>query len=706
MKDRVLIKRLLWISSITIFFGFTALNCKKSSSSVSKEEVTVGVVRHILEEKHYVAQDLNDELSEKIYTEYLERLDYSKRLLTKSQVKKLDKYKFKIDDELKLNQCGVFELASEMIDERIEETEGYFADILAKPFDFTIDEELELDPDKLDYASNDKELKERWRKYLKYQVINRVHNKLTAQEKAMETNDTLVAKTLSEIEIEVRAKVLKDHKDWYSRLKKLTYEDRFHDFINAYTSCYDPHTNFFPPKDKENFDISISGRLEGIGATLQESDGYVKVTRIVPGSASYRQGELESGDLILAVAQGDKEAVDIVDMRLDDAVQLIRGPKGSEVRLTVKKADGTETIIPIIRDIVVLSETYAKSAIVKDSLGDNKIGYIKLPKFYADFSNSGGPNCSEDVLKEIQKLKKENINGMIFDLRDNGGGSLQDVVTMSGFFIDQGPIVQIKARTGDPYVYSDYDKRIFYDGPLIVLVNNFSASASEIFAAAMQDYGRGIVMGSKSSYGKGTVQRFENLDNYVNKAFNSMKSFGAMKITGSKFYRVDGGATQWKGVEPDIVVPDNYMYIEVGEKELNSSLPWDEITPAEYTKWEPTYRTEAIVLSSSKRIGADTTFAKVEQNARRYKKVQDHTTVSLKLEDYRVERKAEKVEADKYSNLFHRIEPLQVGTVQDDLIAIEQDSTKSAGFEILNKNLRKDHYLWEAMQVMDDMIKE
>lgn len=690
---------------ILLIASLTGLTCTNTSSPVSdKDSKKVELVRSILAGIHFKDIKIDDDFSKKVFVEYLDRIDYNKRLLTQKDVDKLAKFEDKIDDDLLNNRFRLFELALEIITERTNETNKYFEDILAKPFDFNKDETYELDHEKYSYAAGDAELKERWRQSLKYQVISRIYNKMKDQDKKAEESDTVTIKTFAQLEEESREKVLNDYQQWYKRLKKLNKDDRFADYLNAVTSSYDPHTNYFPPKDKENFDISISGRLEGIGATLQEADGYIKVTRIVPGSASYRQGELEAGDVILKVGQAEEDAIDIVDMRLDEAVQLIRGKKGTEVRLTVRKIDGTQKVIPIIRDIVILDETYAKSAIVKDSLSNKKFGYIKLPKFYADFTNSGGRNCSDDVSKEIKKLKQEGVDGIIFDLRDNGGGSLQDVVKMSGFFVEKGPIVQIKARTGDPYVYSDYDRRIQYDGPLVVMVNSLSASASEIFAAAMQDYNRGIILGSASTYGKGTVQRFEALDDYVSKEEADLKPLGSMKLTSSKFYRVNGGATQWKGVIPDIQFPDNYKYIEVGEKELKNSLDWSEITPVGYEKWPlgiPEF--DKIMLRSKKRIADDPVFQLVEENAKRFKALRDDTQVSLNYEKYSADRVKEKEEGKKYEDLFKPIEALSIQTLIKDQQAIAADSSKAASFEVLNKNLQKDRYLWEAIHVAEEI---
>ena len=560
----------------------------------------------------------------------------------------------------------------------------------------------EVDPTKTSYAKTPKELKDFWRKHLKEDVISYIYRKEEDQNKRKEKSDTVQLKSIDILEEEGRAKILKDHNQWFKRLKSLTKDERFASYINAYTTVYDPHTTFFPPKQKEDFDISISGRLEGIGATLQEKEGYIKVTRIVPGSASWKQGDLEAEDVILKVAQADLEAVDIVDMRLDDAVRLIRGKKGSEVRLTVRKLDGTEKIIPIIRDIVVLEETYAKSIIVTDTIDNKKYGYINLPQFYVDFTGTGGRSCSEDIENEIEKLQSDGIEGIIFDLRNNGGGSLRDVVTMSGLFIEKGPIVQIKGRKGQAYVYSDLDPQVQYTGKLVVLINEQSASASEIFAAAIQDYKRGVIMGSPSSYGKGTVQGFDDLDSYLIK--KDIGPLGSLKLTTNKFYRVNGGSTQWKGVEPDILLPDVYMLQEYGEKKLPHSIKWDEIPASEYSPWEYSLlNLDTLEQRSNERVDNNSTFQLIKENSNRYKALRDDTQIPLEYNTYAALQIKRKEETEKYKDIYKDKNLVKTSFLIKDQEIIAQDSTKLSSLEQLSKGVSADPYVKEAMNVLGEM---
>lgn len=662
-----------------------------------KDRVLMQVIMQGLNSQHYEPQTIDDDFSRKTFKLYLNNLDNSKKFLLASDVAKLRQYETKIDDEIQANSFNLLDLSVKLINQRVQESEKYYQEILEKPFDFSKEESIQLDPEKLNYANNEAELKERWRKFLKYQVLVRLHTALENQK-----DSTGTKKTIEEIEKEARERVKKSQKDWFRRLKQLNKEDWKSVYINAITNVFDPHTSYFAPKDKENFDIQMAGKLEGIGASLQERDGNIKVSSIVPGSPAWKQGELKSGDIILKVAQGAEEPVEVSNMRLDDAVRLIRGKKGTEVRLTVKKIDGTIQIIPIIRDVVVMEESYAKSAILIDEKTKQKVGYIKLPSFYADFKDRESRHCSEDVKKEVLKLKKENVNGIILDLRNNGGGSLQDVVDMTGLFIEKGPIVQIKAKNGSPYIMNDNDPTIHYDGALVVMVNSFSASASEILAAAIQDYERGIVLGSAATFGKGTVQRFISLDDVVPSYLNDVKPLGDIKLTTQKFYRINGGTTQLKGVNSDIVVPDQYAYLKVGEKETEYPMKWDEIAKTKYKPWAKIMNKEKIVQRSQTRIKNNEVFKMIEQNAKRLKKRQDETVQTLHLEKYQKEQQKLKEESKKYEIEDREVKNMVVTTIKGEEAA-ESDTLALARQKSFFKELKTDHAIYEALQIINDM---
>ena len=649
---------------------------------------------------HFAPLEVNDALSEKVFKLYIKRMDAGKKFLIKPDIDELKKYEHSIDDDINNGTFNFFDKSLEIINGRIEEARVYYKDILDKPFDFTKDETVELDADKLSFSKNKEDLKDAWRKSLKYQVLEKINEKMESQAKAKEKSDTVTIKTKEELEIDARKKLLKTYDDYFKRLGNFKRNDRLDIYFNVITSIYDPHTEYFAPKDKANFDATMSGQFFGIGAQLQEKDDYIKVTNIIPGTPSYHDGRLKEGDYILKVAQGAADPVDVANMRLDDVVQLIRGKKGTEVRLTVKKPDGSIIVIPLIRDVVVIEETYAQSVILK---GKKNIGYIKLPSFYADFNGNGGPSCSRDMKKELLKLKDENVDGVIIDLRYNGGGSLNDVVDMTGLFIDRGPIVQVKQRGGEPQMLDDRDPSITYSGPLTIMVNSNSASASEIMAAAIQDYKRGVIVGtSPTTFGKGTVQRVYELDDVLKPSQSNLKPLGSVKITTQKFYRINGGATQLRGVTPDIILPDPYSLLDQGEKEQDYPMAWDEIAPAHYQALKPAYNVEKLKKQSDERRKSNSNFDILEQAAKRYKKQKDSTIVSLNFDKFIAEQKRYKAESKKMEELDKEIPGMEVIALKADAIP-ESDTVKVKKAKDWYKSIKKDIYLNETLNIMGDM---
>lgn len=679
-----------------------AICCFSYKVQSEKDGAIDQMLMQSLNNVHYSPLPLNDEYSEKVYKLYIQRLDYNKKFLLQSDIDELQKMNRSIDDDINNGRFNFFDKSYEIITKRVDEAQAYYKEILDKPFDFTKDEELQLDAEKLNFAKDAAELKEAWRKSLKYQTLAKVSEMTETQEKAKEKSDTVKIKTPEELEIEARKKVLKSNDDYFKRIREFSRTERLSVYFNSITGIYDPHTEYYAPKDKANFDINMSGQLEGIGAQLQEKDGYTKVSSIVPGSPSYKQGELKPGDVILKVAQGSAEPVDIIDMPFEDVVQLVRGKKGTEVRLTVKKSDASIVTISIIRDVVVLEDSYAQSVIIK---GKKNIGYIKLPSFYADFTGKGGRSCSKDIKKELQKLKSENVEGVILDLRYNGGGSLPDVVDMAGLFIDKGPVVQVKQKTSNPQILEDNDPGIVYDGPLVVMVNSNSASASEILAAAIQDYKRGVIVGtSPSSFGKGTVQRFYNLDDYLPSQYNTIKPLGEVKITTQKFYRVNGGATQLKGVTPDIILPDPYYLLDQGEKEQDYPMAWDEITPAKYQPLQQSYNLSKLKNNSESRVKNSSGFAILNDAAKRLKKQKDNTIVSLNYAKYSAEQKKYKEEAKKLDIFDKEIPGVEVVGLKADIEATAtSDTTKIAKAKEFYKAIKKDIYLNETVAIITEM---
>ena len=687
--------------ALLITLSSYVLNVKFNSETEEKNQILLTMVMNYLENVHYQPEDLNDSFSADAFDLYIKRLDYNKRLFLQADVDILNAYRTEIDDEIQSGSFELYEKANTILDGRMNLVEGFYEEILADPFDFSIAESVEEDAEKRSFAANEEELRNTWRLNFKYQTLRRLDRKITDQENLMAESDTIVEKSFDELEAEAREGVQKNMSAYFTRVHQINDKDRITLYVNSIIGVFGPHTSYFPPEDKENFDISMSGKLEGIGARLSQYDGEIKVASIVPGSPSSKQGDLKAGDIIISVAQGDGETVSIEEMRLDEAIKLIRGPKGTEVVLTVKKENGKVLPISIIRDVVVIEETYAKSYILeKNGL---KTGYIKLPKFYTDFNDPNGRTCSKDVEIELEKLKAEEVDGVIIDLRNNGGGSLRDVVDMVGLFIDEGPVVQVKGRDGDLQVLSDEQSGVTYDGPLVVMVNEYSASASEILAAAIQDYNRGIIIGSSSSFGKGTVQRFYDLDRFLSGQYLKFKPLGAVKITTQKFYRINGGSTQLHGVTPDIVIPDLYTFIETGEKEQDFVMKWDKINPVEFNEWDSSWKLDEIQDMTAKSIGDSEVFIEVERMARKLREDRDNTVVSLNMEDYRKEQKAFEEESDQFEELFIAIDGFDISIMNQDLELLQGDSVKLKMNDTFIENLQKDNYVYQAMDVVEEM---
>jgi carboxyl-terminal processing protease len=684
------------------FLAFRSIgNISVDKNPPGKYEQILKLVGDMLNQAHYSPQDINDAFSKRIFTKFMSDLDPEKTMYFLSDIENLKKkYENRIDEEIKGADVEFFLAAGKVFNARMEEASLIVNEILAKPFDFTIDEEVTLDGDKLEYPTSDAERKERWRKKLKYMVLDRFSESLDSRDKN-KGKENFVVKSDVELEKDARDRVKRLMDRTFERFRfKFNDDDKFNVFVNAITNTMDPHTEFFPPVDKRYFDEEMSGRFFGIGASLQYDDGNIKVASILTGSPAWKSGELQVGDVIQKVAQGKEEPTDLTGFVVTDAVKLIRGKKGTEVKLTVKKQDGTVKTISLVRDEIVQDETFARSAIVKSGTG--KIGYIFLPEFYADFDRPGGNRSYIDVAREVTKLKEEKVDGIVIDLRNNGGGSLYDVVQMAGLFIEEGPIVQVKDRDNKPSVLKDKDRSVLYSGPLAVMVNEFSASASEIFAAAIQDYGRGVVIGSTSTYGKGTVQRNIGLDP-ENGFSMSNSELGTVKLTLQKFYRINGGSTQLRGVSSDIVLPDNLEYLKLREKDNTDALPWDEINKATYNAWNSGYDLKTIQHLANQRVENDVTFQLIKQNTDWLSR-QNDKVYPLQLEKYRKQQAAIRSTFAQVESLVKLKEELNVSALTGEENRWENDKNKQERFNIWLKNLRKDIYLDQAVKVVGDII--
>ena len=668
-------------------------------NNAEREAVIMRTVLSGLNRYHYDPQQINDKFSEKSFDLYLENIDGSKRFFTQEDIDKLRTYRKKLDDQAKEGSFEFFDLSLSLLEQRMDLVQGFYREILSEPFDFEKEETIINDSDQRTYANDDAELKEYWRKYLKYRVMMRLNQNLKNQEGL----DEAEVKSLEVLESEAREKELSFNDDLFKRLSKLKRTDRLSMYINAMTDVFDPHTDYYKPRDKEEFDIRFSGQYEGIGAKLLAEGDYTKVTEVMVGGPAWKGKELDENDLIMKVGQAEEEPVDIAGMGTDDVVELIRGKKGTEVRLTVKKVDGTIEVVSIIRDVIVLEEQYAKSLIIDNA--PEKVGYIYLPAFYANFKDrNNGRFCSDDVANEIEKLKGEHVQGIILDLRDNGGGSLDEVVEMTGFFIEEGPVVQVKSRNKPASVREDSDEGVLWNGPLIVMVNSMSASASEILAAALQDYNRAIVVGSNSTYGKGTVQVFIDLDRAI-MGLDDMKPLGSVKTTIQKYYRVNGGSVQLKGVQPDIVLPDAYHYLKTGEKDHRYPMEWTEIQSAKYDQnvYEIAHK-EQIKKNSEQRIANSEVFQQILVNAKRIEEQRNQSEYPLNLENYQAYVYDIEKKRKAFEDLFSEKLIEQIHNVAIDIPAIEEDEKTKARNEDWIKGVSKDVHLKETLMIMHDMI--
>lgn len=684
----------------------------------NKEKVLIQTMLARLEQLHYQPVELDDHFSEDVFDLYLDRLDGGKRFFTQIEIDQLKKYRHLIDDESVEGNYEFFNLSQDLFAKAVDKTEIYFKEILEKPFDLRKDESFETDAEKKKFAANDTELKDYWRKILKARVIAKISDKLEEQEKADETKDVAAVesgdvtskvttakeekapkKDIVQLEKEAREKTLKDFERWYKRIRKRKRADNLSMYLNVITNVFDPHTGYFKPIDKENFDINMSGSLEGIGARLSSDGEETSISSVVVGGPAWKQGDLESNDVIQLVQQEGEEPVDITGWDINDVVKIIRGKKGTVVILHAKKKDGSVQKIKIVRDLVVMEDAFAKSLIIQDK-GGKKYGYIKLPKFYVDFNRKGGKSCAVDMEAEIQKLKAAGVNGIAIDLRNNGGGSLRDVVTIGGLFVPEGPIVQVKPRIRKARVLNDDDPATQYDGPLVIMVNSFSASASEILAAAMQDYDRAIIVGSEQTYGKGTVQTFLSLDRGSPR---SVQPLGDIKLTTQKFYRINGGSTQLKGVASDVVIPDDFAYLDKGERDTEHPLPWTQIDKVSYRKFYTIKNKKEVVRNSQRRIANNPVFTKINENALRYQKVRDSTIIDLEFDTYRAFEKMQETKAKEFEDIMTEIPNFEVTNMTIDLPEIQKDSTNITKNKNWIENVKKDAYIFESLKILEDI---
>ena len=694
-------KKNVVLGLFALLFAFASCSFTESKDfeTDNKDKLLIDLITYVLEKGHYSPKQLDDAFSIEIYERFIDGLDPLKRYFLEEDLKRFEAYRLDIDDQLKNKELEFFDLVHQTLLRRIEEAKATYHDVLSDAIKFKA-REIEVDYDALVYVNTKKELEERWLDQLSLNLLPAYEAKLErlAREQSVEKEE-LDKKDLKEAEEEARQELIKTLDEYYTFIDELDRDDYFASFLGAVAETFDPHTSYMAPSDKDLFDISMSGKFEGIGARLQKKPEGTTIVEVISGGPVWRGKLLEVGDQILKVRQEDGEAVDISGMRLDDAIQLIKGPKGTNVFLTVKRVTGVVEEVAVVRDVVELEESYAKSTTIVDE--DQKFGLINLPKFYVDFEDYSNRNAATDIKLEIERLKEENVEGIILDLRDNGGGSLQTVVDMAGYFIEEGPVVQVKASGNRKEVQEDNDASVLYDGPLVILVNELSASASEILAAAMQDYKRAIILGSSSTYGKGTVQNVIPLSNIIRS--NDLGDLGALKLTTQKFYRITGESTQLKGVSSDIVMPDRYAYVDVGERDQDNPLAWDRIQAANFTTWDKQIDFERVISNSNERLKVNEYVSLLEEEAQWIKQQRDDHTATLGLEEYRKEKEELRERTERFKKLNDYDSKLSFSSLKYEEALFTKDSVLREKRNRWHKELARDLYVEEAVNVLKDL---
>jgi carboxyl-terminal processing protease len=694
-KNKYYILLLLFVVGLTVGF-----NKNTKSDEDDKERVLMGVLEYILQNGHYSPVKIDDDFSEHIYMNFIDEMDPSKRYFTQTDINEFSVFEFVIDDQFKNQDLSFFNYVYLRFLERKAESVETYREILSQPFNYNKEESLNIEYKNTAFAKNPNELADLWRKQLKLTTVSRLYDKMEVEDDKFKADSTYTKKTFDELEKESREITLKNMDDLYVRVDEMRRSEWLGIYVNTFVEEFDPHSSYLAPEIKERFDISMSGSLEGIGARLTRDKEYTKVASLISGGPAWKQGDLEVGDLIIKVGQSDEEPVDIVGLRLEDAIKFIKGKKGTLVRLTVKKIDGSTEIITITRDIVEIEETFLKYSLV--NVDDKKLGLINLPGFYINFNDKNKRDSAKDMRKAIDEMNESDVDGLLIDLRDNGGGSLKTAIDIAGMFIDQGPVVQVKFRNEAPMVYNDNDNNIYWNKPLVILVNELSASASEIFAAAMQDYNRAIIMGSKQSFGKGTVQNLVPLNEY----YKYDEDLGALKMTIQKFYRINGGSTQLEGVQSDIAMPDRYAYMSIGERDFENPLPYDQIKPAKYTSLATYENKELVIQNSKSRIASNKQFNLIENFAKWTKENSEDNVYSLSYIKFKEEAKEHELEAKQFDSVYKFDSKFEFYSPQSELPLITSDSVLGKKRENWHNNLKRDIYVTEALRVLSDLEME
>lgn len=706
-----MLKKLLKFNKILFLAPLMSLMFCFNSPKNDDEKMQIIMVniKNTLSHLHYSPKPINDAYSQEVYKTYFESIDPAKRYFLQSDMDEFDKHKKLLDDYLNKGDLEFYKSTIDRLYQRVDEIDKMTQDILSKPIDLNEDDEIILEYKIKKTPANKQELYNEWKRYIKYNILQEIETMTSKEEAQKEKRDSVIAhklkdtinvKTLSLEEKKIKAtneiKDLISHT--FKRFKKRKKMDWFSVYMNAYTSVFDPHTNYYSPQDKEDFDNIFSGKVIGIGAQIQEKKGYLYMGPLVVGAPAWKSKQITEGDKILKVkSKPNAEHTNVVGMLVDEAVRLIRGEKGTEVILTLQKKDGSIKEVKLIREEVSIEDTFARSIIINSPKGE-KYGYIYLPSFNADFNDAKGRNASDDVKAEILKLKTQDIKGIIFDVRNNGGGSLTEVVDIMGLFMKSGPAVQVKDGDGKINILRNKSNNPIWEGPLVIMQNELSASASEILAGAMKDYKRAVVVGSPHSYGKGTVQTFVELNRFL----KINDDFGALKLTIQKFYRVSGKSTQLKGVDADIIMNDLFTYSEIGEKHQDYSLPWDQIPSA---RFEPVNLVDLTDISanSTKRLSENKDYQLLKESAQWREKLNKEEKITLNLTKFNELMKSRKEQIKKFKSLSKYDNKLNFSMHKDEEERTKKDEVFAKKSESWIKNLKKDIYLQETMNIISEM---
>ena len=699
------LKKLLFFAPL-----MTLMFCFNSPQNDEEKMQTIMIsVKNTLSYLHYSPKPINDAYSADVFDKYLEMMDPAKKFLLQSDVDEFTKHKTKLDDYLNRGDISFFNLTVDRLSARTKEVEKLSQDILSKPINFDENEELILEPKLKAYPKNQEELRNEWKKFIKYNILQEIETLNAKEQTQKEKKDSVNKFKLKDtIKLQIltpqqkQAKATDEVKDlltsMFKRYDKRKKMDWFSVYMNAYTEVFDPHTNYFSPQDKEDFDVSFKGKVIGIGATIQESKGKIKIGTLVVGAPAWKSKQISEGDEILKVqSKKGEEPINVSGMLVDEAVRFIRGEKGTEVVLTLRKKDGSIKEVKMIREEVAIEDTFARSIIVNTPNG-KKYGFINLPSFNADFENAKGRNASDDIKAELIKLKAQNVEGIILDLRNNGGGSLTEVVDIMGLFMKNGPVVQVKDGNGKIQVLKNKQNDPIWTGPLVIMQNELSASASEILAGAMQDYGRAVIVGSPQSFGKGTVQTFVELNRFL----NTSDDFGALKLTIQKFYRVNGKSTQLKGVDSDIPMKDIFTYEEIGERYDNYALPWDQVSTSGFAPLN-TLNMSNLVNNSAKRLTQNKNYQLLLESAQWKEKLDKEEKVTLNLKEFESLMKARKEQIEKFKSLIKFNNGLNFTLHADEAKRGKTDEVFAKKSENWLKNLKRDIYLQETVNIISEM---